>query len=131
MPIKDDIAGIASAPLIEACCAENATKGFKDAGLYPLSLDVMMKKIIGNKLTVRRDELPHLSIILSQKAPLSNLLHVTESQKRVRRELDLNVDALNVVNLLSSTVVAPQAQKRKRGDWLTRITLEVSFLAMR
>ncbi|KAE9116775.1 hypothetical protein PF005_g9599 [Phytophthora fragariae] len=118
MPIKDDIAGIASAPLIEACCAENATKGFKDAGLYPLSLDVMMKKIIGNKPTLRRDELPHLSIILSQKAPLSHLLQVTERQKRVLRELDLNVDALNVVNLLSSTVVAPQAQKRKRGDWV-------------
>ncbi|KAE8897004.1 hypothetical protein PF003_g18919 [Phytophthora fragariae] len=118
MPIKDDIAGIASAPLIEACCAENATKGFKDAGLYPLSLDIMMKKIIGNKPTVRRDELPHLSIILSQKAPHSNLLHVTERQKGVLRELDLNVDALNVVNLLSSTVVAPQAQKRKRGDWV-------------
>ncbi|KAE8876377.1 hypothetical protein PF005_g19301 [Phytophthora fragariae] len=118
MPIRDDTAGIASAPLIEACCAENATKGFKDAGLYPLSLDVMMKKIIGNKPTVRHDELPHLSIILSQKAPLSNLLQVTERQKRVLRELDLNVDALNVVSLLSSTMVAPQAQKRKRGDWV-------------
>uniref|UniRef100_H3GT60 HTH psq-type domain-containing protein n=1 Tax=Phytophthora ramorum TaxID=164328 RepID=H3GT60_PHYRM len=34
------------------------------------------------------------------ETPLSNLLQVTERQNRVLRELDLNVDALNVVNLL-------------------------------
>ncbi|KAL4110138.1 hypothetical protein PRIC1_001831 [Phytophthora ramorum] len=33
LPIKDDIAGIASTPLIEACCADNAEKGFQDAGI--------------------------------------------------------------------------------------------------
>ncbi|KAL4176794.1 hypothetical protein KRP22_001735 [Phytophthora ramorum] len=33
LPIKDDIAGIASTPLIEACCADNAKKGFQDADI--------------------------------------------------------------------------------------------------
>ncbi|KAL4164254.1 hypothetical protein KRP22_004122 [Phytophthora ramorum] len=60
------------------------------------------------------------------ETPLSNLLQVTERQNRVLRELDLNVDALNVVNLFSSTAVAPQAKKRKRGDWVDDISLEGS-----
>jgi hypothetical protein len=118
LPVKHDIAGIAFSPLIEACCARNVKKGFEDAGIYPLFVDVMTSKIIGNKPNMRRGQLPHLSIILDQEAPPSHLLEVTKRQKRVLRELDLNVDTLNVVNLLSSAHVVPQAQKRKRGEWV-------------
>ncbi|KAL3668430.1 hypothetical protein V7S43_019049 [Phytophthora oleae] len=43
LPIKDDIAGIARDPLVKACCPDNAKNGFAKAGIFPLSLDVMMK----------------------------------------------------------------------------------------
>ncbi|KAG3069242.1 hypothetical protein PI124_g21538 [Phytophthora idaei] len=46
------------------------------------------------------------------------MFEVSERQKRVLRELDLNIDALNVVNLLSSLTEAPRPQKRKRGKWI-------------
>ncbi|KAF1791515.1 Frag1/DRAM/Sfk1 [Phytophthora cactorum] len=46
------------------------------------------------------------------------MFEVSERQKRVLRELDFNIDALNVVNLLSSLTEAPRPQKRKRGKWI-------------
>lgn len=118
MPTKDDIAGLARYPLIDACCPKNAKKGFKKTGIFPLSLDAMMKGIIGNAPDVSRDSLPHLSLILGQIVPPPSLLNVSERQKRVLRELNLDVDALNVVNLLRTSAVAPIPQKRKRGEWV-------------
>ncbi|KAE9016194.1 hypothetical protein PR003_g9846 [Phytophthora rubi] len=78
----------------------------------------MMKGIIGNAPAVSRDSLPHLSLILGQIVPPPSLLNVPERQKRVLRELNLDVDALNVVNLLRTSAVAPIPQKRKRGEWV-------------
>ncbi|ETI38932.1 hypothetical protein F443_15431 [Phytophthora nicotianae P1569] len=51
-PIKDDIADIACDPLIRACCPDNANAAFEEEGIVPLSLDGMMKGIIGNKPVV-------------------------------------------------------------------------------
>ncbi|KAG6974983.1 hypothetical protein JG688_00002784 [Phytophthora aleatoria] len=78
----------------------------------------MMKGIIGSKPSILSDTLPHLSIVIGQTAPTPGRLEVTERQMRVLRERDLNLDALNVVNLLARSVVTPAPQKRKRGEWV-------------
>ncbi|KAF1790187.1 hypothetical protein GQ600_2624 [Phytophthora cactorum] len=76
----------------------------------------MLKGIIGIKPVVDRETLPHIAIIKGQKTPPSWMFEVSKRQKRVLRELDLNIDALNVFNLLSS--FTPRPQKRKRGKWI-------------
>ncbi|KAG1694573.1 hypothetical protein DVH05_021079 [Phytophthora capsici] len=50
--------------------------------------------------------------------PLTGRLTVTERQKRVLRELDLDVDGLNVVNLLRTSSTALIPQKRADGKWV-------------
>lgn len=78
-----------------------------------------MKGIIGSKPAVSSDTMPHVAVILGQVAsPLGQQLQVAERHKRFPRERNLNVDALNVVNLLSASTVAPVPQKREKGEWL-------------
>ncbi|KAJ8507950.1 hypothetical protein ON010_g18917 [Phytophthora cinnamomi] len=55
---------------------------------------------------------------MGQNGQPSQRVEVSERQRRVLRELDVNVDALNVVNLLSRHTVAPKQAKRKRGKYL-------------
>ncbi|KAL4110981.1 hypothetical protein PRIC1_002665 [Phytophthora ramorum] len=116
--MENNVAGIACDPLIKAYCENNAKKGFEKNGIFLLSLDVMLKGIFSCKPVVQRDTLPHVTVVVGQKIPPPRLLEVSDRQKRVLRELDLNVDALNVVNLLSSFTAAPLPQKRKRGYWI-------------
>lgn len=118
LPIKDNVAGITCKPLQIACSEDNAKNGFKKAGIFPLSLDAMLKGIIGSKPAIPSETLPHVAIIMGQKVPPSRLLEVSDQQKRVLQELDLNADALNVVNLLSCFTMQPRPQKRKRGKWV-------------
>ncbi|KAF1791106.1 hypothetical protein GQ600_20238 [Phytophthora cactorum] len=60
----------------------------------------------------------HIAIIKGQATSPPRMFEVSERQKRVLQELDLNIDALNVVNLLSSLTEAPRPQKWKRGKWI-------------
>ncbi|KAG6945713.1 hypothetical protein JG688_00016423 [Phytophthora aleatoria] len=78
----------------------------------------MMKGRIGNKLAITTDTQPHLAIIIGQVASPTARLEITERQKRVLCKRDLNLDALNVVNLLSASVAAPIPQKRAQGEWV-------------
>ncbi|EEY59368.1 uncharacterized protein PITG_11382 [Phytophthora infestans T30-4] len=64
------------------------------------------------------DSLPHLSVILGHVVPPLKEIAFTERQKRILRERSLNLDALNVVNLLLRSVVAPVSQILKRGEWV-------------
>lgn len=114
LPTKDNLVGITAVPFKAAFSTQNARKAFEAAGIFPLSLEVMLSAIVGNKPSTQSTNLRHHAVVV----PHHDTMQVTERQQRVLKRLGLDIDALRVVNLTVQHTFKPRPQKRVRGSYV-------------
>jgi hypothetical protein len=56
LPAKNDVARMACGPFETAISPANVRRGFRDSGIFPLSLEVMLQKMVGAENSAHR---PH------------------------------------------------------------------------
>jgi hypothetical protein len=114
LPVKDNIAGMTHDAFVMAFSDKNIRRGFRDTGIYPLSLEVMLQKMGGNKPCTTAISLRHHAVVVPQYDGEEVDVRTLAAVKR--RKLDL--DALNVVNLSMKRLLVPKSQQRPPGHFV-------------
>ncbi|KAE8989650.1 hypothetical protein PR001_g21717 [Phytophthora rubi] len=114
LPTKDDIVRLTKLPFENALAAQNAISAFKNAGIYPLSVDIMLAGLVGNKPCIKKQSLLHHAVVV----PHVEAVRVSERQQRDLERKRLNLDALNVVNIAVRSSATPKTKGRMKGTYV-------------
>ncbi|KAE8910077.1 hypothetical protein PF005_g8032 [Phytophthora fragariae] len=114
LPVKDDVAGISKVPFETAFSVKNIKRDFRDTGIFPLSLEMMLNKMVGGKPAANPVTLRYHSMMVPRFDGRAVDARTQAALKR--RKLDL--DTLNVVHLSLKMLLEPQPQQRPKGDFM-------------
>ncbi|KAE9073477.1 hypothetical protein PF010_g25056 [Phytophthora fragariae] len=114
LPVKDDVGEISKVPFEAAFSVKNIKRGFRDTGIFPLSLDTMLNKMVGNKPAPNTVTLHYHSMMIPH---FDGHVIDTRTQATLKRR-KLNLDTLNVVNLSLKMLLAPRPQPRPKGAFV-------------
>ncbi|KAL4128645.1 hypothetical protein PRIC2_007629 [Phytophthora ramorum] len=110
LPVKDDVARMACGPFETAFSSANVRRGFRDSGIFPLSLEVMLQKMVGGGTTGKERS---STILVRHHAVLEPHFNGEIVSKRVqagmkRRRLRLSL----------SMLIEPAVRPRPKGDFV-------------
>ncbi|KAH7469213.1 MFS-type transporter clz9 [Phytophthora ramorum] len=118
LPVKDDVARMACGPFETAFSSANVRRGFRDSGIFPLSLKVMLQKMVGGGTTgTERSS----TILVRHHAVLEPHFNGEIVSKRVQAAMNrrrLSLDTLHVARLSLSMLIEPAVRPRPKGDFV-------------
>ncbi|KAE9329540.1 hypothetical protein PF008_g15920 [Phytophthora fragariae] len=114
LPVKDNLAGISKVPFETTFVVKNIKRGVRDTGIFPLSLEMMLNKMVGGKPAANPVTLRYHSMMVPHFEGRAVDARTQAALKR--RKLDL--DTLNVVHLSLKMRLEPQPQHRPKGDFM-------------
>ncbi|KAE8891606.1 hypothetical protein PF005_g24705 [Phytophthora fragariae] len=120
LPVKDDVAAMVRVPFESAFSPKNTKRGFTDSGIFPMSLEVMLQKMVGGAKGACANSRSSKTLARHHTvlAPHFNGQIVSDRVQSAMKRRGLQLDTLQVASLSLKMLLEPAVKPRPKCTFI-------------